>query len=98
VFGVPELIDDGRTGYLCETRDLADLARTLDRALAADASELRAVGAAASEHVRRRHDPDAYAAVILRLLRGLVAEPEALPREVMRPPAPASPTPEARPA
>jgi glycosyltransferase involved in cell wall biosynthesis len=83
VFGVPELIDDGRTGYLCEMRDLGDLAAALDHVLGADADELRAVGAAASQHVRHRHDPDAYADAVLALLRGLAADREALPGDVL---------------
>jgi glycosyltransferase involved in cell wall biosynthesis len=83
VFGVPELIEDGRTGYLCEMRDLDDLARTLDRVLAADAAELHAIGQAASDHVRARHDPGAYAAQVLDLLRGVVADPEALPGDLL---------------
>jgi glycosyltransferase involved in cell wall biosynthesis len=92
VFGVPELIDDGRTGYLCEMRDLADLSRTLDRVLGAPADELRAVGAAAAAHVRSRHDPDAYADAVLRLLRGLTVDPEALPGDLLGgAPAPAAP-------
>jgi glycosyltransferase involved in cell wall biosynthesis len=83
VFGVPEVIEDAHTGYLCEMRDLDDLARTLDRVLAADARELAAVGEAASSRVRARHDPDAYADEVLDLLRGLVADPEALPGDLL---------------
>jgi glycosyltransferase involved in cell wall biosynthesis len=72
VFGVPELIEDGRTGYLCDMRDLADLARGLDRVLGADPAELRAVAAAAAERVRRRHDPDAYTRNVAGLLHEVV--------------------------
>jgi glycosyltransferase involved in cell wall biosynthesis len=72
VFGVPELIEDGRTGYLCDMRDVADLARGLDRVLSADPAELRTVAAAAAEHVRVRHDPDAYFRDFVGLLQGVV--------------------------
>ena len=48
VFGVPELIEHGHTGYLCEMRDLDDLARTLDRVLAADAACPTALSSRAS--------------------------------------------------
>jgi D-inositol-3-phosphate glycosyltransferase len=72
VFGVPELIEDGRTGYLCDMRDVADLARGLDRVLGADPADLRAVAVAAAEHVRRRHDPDAYFRDFVGLLEGVV--------------------------
>src|SRR3954469_115164 len=48
VFGVPELIDDGVNGFLCEMRDVADLAAGLDRVLSLDGGELAAVGQAGS--------------------------------------------------
>ena len=32
-FGLPELIDDGRTGYLCEPRDLVALSEMLEQGL-----------------------------------------------------------------
>jgi D-inositol-3-phosphate glycosyltransferase len=83
VYGVPELIDDGRTGYLCEVRDLADLARGLDRVLSASGEELREVGRAASDHVHARHDPAAYAERMMALLSGLVSDPRALPGDAL---------------
>jgi D-inositol-3-phosphate glycosyltransferase len=83
VFGVPELIEDGRTGYLCEMRSVADLASGLDRVLSADGEELDAVACAASAHVRARHDPDMYADQMMRLLEGLVAAPDALPGDLL---------------
>jgi D-inositol-3-phosphate glycosyltransferase len=83
VYGVPELIDDGRTGYLCDMRDVGDLARGLDRVLSAPDEELRAVAAGASAHVRERHDPDAYAMQIAKLIEGVVANPRALPADVL---------------
>jgi glycosyltransferase involved in cell wall biosynthesis len=83
VYGVPELIDDGRTGYLCDMRDLGDLARGLDRVLSAPDEELRAVADAASAHVRARHDPVAYTRTMAALIEGLVANPRALPADVL---------------
>jgi D-inositol-3-phosphate glycosyltransferase len=83
VFGVPDLIEDGRTGYLCDTRDVGDLARGLERVLSAPADELATVARAASHHVRERHDPAAYAGRIAALVRGLVREPSALPGDLL---------------
>jgi glycosyltransferase involved in cell wall biosynthesis len=83
VFGVPELIDDGRTGFLCDMRDTADLAAGLDRVLGAPAHELAAVTRAAAEHARRRHDPSAYAATMASLLRAVAVNPRALPHDVL---------------
>ena len=39
VFGLPELIDDGETGWLCEPNDVAALAAGLDRALGTPEAE-----------------------------------------------------------
>jgi glycosyltransferase involved in cell wall biosynthesis len=83
VFGVPELIEDGQTGYLCEMRDVSALAAGLDRALSATPAERGAIAARASEHVRKRHDADTYTSRIATLLRGLVADPEAVPAELL---------------
>jgi D-inositol-3-phosphate glycosyltransferase len=83
VFGVPELIEDGRTGYLCEMRDAAGLAGALDRVLSAPPEELADVARSASARVRERHDPEAYANRIATLIRGLVEDPAALPADVL---------------
>ena len=86
VFGVPELIEDGHTGYLCEVRNVADLTAGLDRALSATPEERGAIAARASELVRVRHDADVYTSRIARLLRGVVADPEAFPAELLAAP------------
>jgi glycosyltransferase involved in cell wall biosynthesis len=85
VFGVPELIEDGRTGYLCGMRDVDELTRGLERALGADAAERSAIVHRASERVREHHDPTAYALQLEKLLRGAVADPGALPAEWLDP-------------
>src|SRR5947209_17539217 len=71
VFGIPELIEDGRTGYLCEPRDVLDLARSLDRVLGAAPADLERVAAAGAARVRQRHDPARYAGGLERLLRSV---------------------------
>jgi D-inositol-3-phosphate glycosyltransferase len=83
VFGVPELIEDGVTGYLCAMRDLADLAAGLDRVLGASDAERAVITQAAEQRVRGRHDPAAYAAQIRALLDGLAADSEALPGDLL---------------
>ena len=75
VFGLRELIEDGRTGYLCEARDVASLAEGLGRVLGTDPGERSAVASAGSERVRSRHDPAVYADKVCRLMTGLVREP-----------------------
>jgi D-inositol-3-phosphate glycosyltransferase len=84
-FGASELIDDGRTGWLCEPRDARALAHGLDRALAATPEEREAISRAAGERVRAGHDQTAYAERIERLLLGVVADPSALPAAWLEP-------------
>lgn len=60
VFGLPELIEDGKTGWLCEPRDTVALAEALDRALNSTPEERRGIGEAARRLVERRHALDRY--------------------------------------
>lgn len=96
VFGVPELLTDGRDGYLCEPNDVGDLASALDRVLTLDADERRRVALAGAERVRVRHDPERYARSFRRLLDDLVGDPTATPAWEAEPAAPASRWPEGR--
>ena len=68
VYGLPELIDDGETGWLCSPRDVNALAEGLGRALATGPQEREAVARRARELVRRRHDLPTYAERIAGLL------------------------------
>jgi D-inositol-3-phosphate glycosyltransferase len=84
VFGVGELIEDRRTGFLCPPRDAAALARALDRVLSADPAELRSVARAGARLVRERHDPARQAARMADLLRG-VRPDQVAPRPSLSP-------------
>lgn len=75
IFGLPEMIEDGETGYLCAERDPVALGGTLDRILSADPGELRRVGRAGSERVRERHDPQRRAAELGSIIDQLVELP-----------------------
>lgn len=68
VFGLPELITDGETGWLCEPRDLVALAAGLDRALTSSAEERVAIGRAGRELVQERHSLERYGRQIAELL------------------------------
>lgn len=74
VFGLPELIDDGETGWLCEPRDLPALATALDRVLSLPAEERRRVGAAGRPLVAERHSLERYGQEIAALLEKAVTE------------------------
>ena len=73
VFGLPELIDDGETGWLCEPRDLPALAAALDRVLSLPAEERRRVGAAGRPLVAERHSLERYGKEIASLLEKALA-------------------------
>jgi D-inositol-3-phosphate glycosyltransferase len=68
VFGLPELIDDGETGWLCEPRDMPALAAALDRALNSSPEERRRIGRASRELVVSRHDLETYGRKVAKLL------------------------------
>jgi D-inositol-3-phosphate glycosyltransferase len=68
VFGLPELIEHGKTGWLCEARDITQLADGLDEALSASAEQEAAIGGAARELVARRHSLENYSREVAALL------------------------------
>jgi D-inositol-3-phosphate glycosyltransferase len=76
VFGLPELIDDGRTGWLCEPRDTAALAAGLDRALSAPEEERRRIGRDARALVEERHSLEGYGREMADLLDRVCAQSE----------------------
>lgn len=61
VFGLPELIDEGETGWLCEPRDLRQLADGLDRALSTPAEQRTEIARASRRLVEHRHSLNNYA-------------------------------------
>src|SRR5262249_18048231 len=83
VFGLPELIDDGRTGYLCEPCDIHAMETVLNRFLTALPEERRAVGASGASLVRERHDSRNYGEVYARILRALIDDPQRTPAEIL---------------
>jgi glycosyltransferase involved in cell wall biosynthesis len=72
VFGLPELIADGETGWLCEERDTEQLAAGLRRALDSTAGERRRIGGLGRELVERRHSLKDYAGAVADLLDEVV--------------------------
>lgn len=81
VFGLPEVIEDGRTGWIVEARDTGALARGLERAIAAGAEERRRIAEAARELVEAEHDSPACSARYAELLRSVARPPSVAERE-----------------
>lgn len=73
IFGLPELIEHGRTGWLCEPRDVRALADALDTALATPGEERRAIARAGRAQIVEHHDMERYAAECIELLRRISA-------------------------
>ena len=71
IFGIPEVITDGTTGYLCEPSDVASLTDALRRALQAPDGERSAITSAAARLVEDHHSAEARAERMWKLLSGL---------------------------
>lgn len=84
VFGLPELIDDGQTGYLYEARDLRATVEALEQIATRSAGELERVGAAGRRKILKSYDSRWYAHDIRSILEGLALEPSAPPRRFLR--------------
>jgi glycosyltransferase involved in cell wall biosynthesis len=70
--GIPEMIDEGRDGFLVDVDDVAVMAERMERLLSRP-DEARALGAAGRAKVRRLNDPDAVAAAHAEYFRRMVA-------------------------
>jgi D-inositol-3-phosphate glycosyltransferase len=68
VFGLPELIEDGESGWLCEPRDLSALGAALERALSATPQERRRIGRGGRALLERRHSLEQYGGTVAALL------------------------------
>jgi D-inositol-3-phosphate glycosyltransferase len=68
VFGLPDVVEDGVTGWLCEERDTKALATALDEALSSDQGERRRIGRAGQALCRDRYRLESYAERMAALL------------------------------
>ncbi len=74
VFGLPELIDQGETGWLCEPRDVPSLTDSLDRVLSQPPELHDRIATDARALVEQRHSLSNYADEISKLLETAVKE------------------------
>jgi glycosyltransferase involved in cell wall biosynthesis len=75
VFGVPEVVEDGRSGWLFSARDMSALVAALRLVLNLSPDALRAVGQAGREIVLRDHRADAYGELYRQMLAALSRKP-----------------------
>ncbi len=60
VFGVPEIVEDGVTGWLFESRDMGAFIASMHRVLSMTPDERRTAGLAGRDAIQRRHDSSGY--------------------------------------
>lgn len=78
--GVREIVHDGDTGILCDTRDVGAMSTAMERFLELSPSQRSALGSRAELSVRRDRGVEPYTASYSGLLRGLAKDPGADPR------------------
>jgi D-inositol-3-phosphate glycosyltransferase len=79
IFGLPELIEDGENGWLCEPRDLTALTAGLERALASTPEERQRIGRSGRALVEQRHSLETYGYEIGALLERVASGHRAKP-------------------
>ena len=78
VGGIPELIEDGETGFLVEPRDEAALAERIERALG-DPGEAKEIGHRAAVRVRELFTWEKVGDRLLRVYRGVLDAAQGAP-------------------
>ena len=81
IAGMPEAVEDGRTGFLARRRDVAALADALHRALSLYPTVFRTVCAEAWERVHAAHDVSVQAGTVQALLTALADPSDVWERE-----------------
>ena len=74
IYGISDLIDDGRTGWLTRDRDLEALVGLLHLVLQKPDSELKQIATAARAVAHDRHGSQGYRDLIVRTLHGLLRD------------------------
>lgn len=78
IAGIPELVQDGRHGWLFSAGALDELVHAIEACLRATPAELECMGTMCRESVRERHDIDREAAKLLALFRNSAVEESAI--------------------
>lgn len=76
IAGIPELVQDGVTGWLVPAGSSEDLAVAMRAVLRAAPAELEAMGAAGAKRVAARHDADTEAGRLVLLFREAAGAPD----------------------
>ena len=73
VAGIPELVQDGKTGWLVPAGDAGSLARAMAKALDTPAGRLEEMGRTGAARARERHHVDTEAGKLAALFRASAA-------------------------
>ncbi len=83
IFGVPELLTDGKNGLLFEVHDLEAMIGAVHRVLTMDKALLSAIGAAGRRHVLEHYDAAGYVEDLMALIEALRRDPAVTPGEAL---------------
>ncbi len=72
--GLPEIVDNGKTGFICKPFDSDDLHNCINKVCALSEDEYNAMSRAAVEKAKAEFNPDAYAEKLLKLYEKLIAD------------------------
>ncbi len=75
VYGIPELIEDGRTGLLIPPNSLSAAVGALEKLIGLSQAQRRTMGLAANEAIARDHNSRRYATAYSSLIRRLAGRP-----------------------
>jgi glycosyltransferase involved in cell wall biosynthesis len=70
--GNPELVIDGKTGFLCKPEDPDDLARVIQKAMNLSPAEVEKMTTAGRQLVKSNHNPSDYFSALLSVYRELL--------------------------
>jgi glycosyltransferase involved in cell wall biosynthesis len=77
IFGIPEYVVDGKSGWLFEPQSVAAVEAALRSVLGLDVETRRSVAATASAVIHEHYDSAEYAGAISKLLHVLAGHPPA---------------------
>lgn len=70
--GLPEIVDDGKTGFICNPFDSDDLKSCIEKVCALSPEEYRQMGKNAVEAAKRDFSPEAYVEKLIQIYKELI--------------------------
>ena len=70
--GLPEIVDDGKTGFICNPFDSDDLKSCIEKVCDLSPEEYRQMGKNAVEAAKRDFSPEAYVEKLIQIYKELI--------------------------